>query len=171
MFRAFTPSVWGKYRDMLDSVTSVDRGLGLVRNFANSVFAGIAFNLGPSVYTRPHRDASNLAGGWCSITAFGDFDPTRGGHLILWDLGVALQFPPGCTIFIPSSLLLHSNIPVRDHECRHSMTQFSSGHLWRWVDNGFQLDSKEKSKLAEKERAEEKDLRRRQETLDAFPLV
>ncbi|KAJ7624191.1 hypothetical protein B0H17DRAFT_1151319 [Mycena rosella] len=53
------------------------------------------------------------AWGWCSITALGDFDPNKGGHLILWDLRLAIRFPPGSTILIPSALLHHSNVAIQ----------------------------------------------------------
>ena len=62
-------------------------------NFDNSVFAGVTFNLGPQVSTIKHRDHLNLPAGWCAVLAFGDFDPTQGGHLILWDLNLMIEFP------------------------------------------------------------------------------
>lgn len=88
----------------------------------------------------PHIDFANLAWGWCAITALGNFDPNYGGHLVLWDLGLIIQFPPGSTILIPSALLRHLNIRVRDYEVRYSFTQYSAGGLFRWLRNGCQTN-------------------------------
>jgi hypothetical protein len=83
----------------------------LTRNFSAtvSVFATATFNFGPQTVTFPHLDFVNLPWGWCTITALGDFDPNKGGHLILWDLKLIICFPPGSTILIPSALIRHSN--------------------------------------------------------------
>ncbi|KAJ3886728.1 hypothetical protein GG344DRAFT_69418 [Lentinula edodes] len=41
-----------------------------------------------------------------------------GGHLVLWDLGLVIRFPPGSTILFPSSLITHSTIPIQEGETR-----------------------------------------------------
>ena len=53
-----------------------------------------------------------------------------------------MEFPPGSTILIPSSMLLHSNTSIQPEEVQYSIVQYASGHLFRWVDNGF-LNGKE----------------------------
>ncbi|KAJ7859048.1 hypothetical protein B0H14DRAFT_3085015 [Mycena olivaceomarginata] len=100
----------------------------LRRPFVGSIFSCAAFNFGPNVWTFKHRDVVNLAFGWCAIQALSDFDPTKGGHL----------FPPGALILIPSTTLSHSNVPVQPGDTRVSFTQFTSGGLFRYVDNGCQ---------------------------------
>lgn len=110
----------------------------LRRNFDRSVFAAITFNLGPQSCCSAHRDTHNVAYGWCAVTALGDYDPIEGGHLILYDLGLAIQFPPGSTILLPSSVLEHGNALIGVHEKHFSITQYSSGSLFQWVDNNFQ---------------------------------
>jgi hypothetical protein len=65
----------------------------------------MTFNFGPQTVTFDHRDSGNLAFGWCAITAFGNFDPTCGGHLVLWDMKLVIEFPPGSTILIPSAMM------------------------------------------------------------------
>ncbi|KAF7319616.1 hypothetical protein HMN09_00302000 [Mycena chlorophos] len=90
-----------------------------------SVFPTCTFNFGPQTVTVPHLDLLNLAWGWCFITALGDFDPTKGGHLILWDLKRFIRFPPGATIAIPSALLRHSNVAIQQTETRYSFTHRS----------------------------------------------
>ncbi|KAJ7671760.1 hypothetical protein B0H14DRAFT_2657368 [Mycena olivaceomarginata] len=108
--------------------------------FENTVFAAITFNFGPRAFTRRHLDFANLSWGRCSITALGSFDPDFGGHLILWDLGLVIRFPPGSTVFIPSAIIQHSNVPIRSHETRSSFTQYTAGGLFRWVRNGFRTN-------------------------------
>ncbi|KAF7358842.1 hypothetical protein MSAN_01224100 [Mycena sanguinolenta] len=130
--------------------------------FAGSIFAACTFNFGPRASTCPHLDFGNLAWGWCAITALGQFDADRGGHLILWDLKLVIRFPAGSTIFIPSAILRHSNIPVQPHERRFSFTQYSAGGLFRWIRNGFQTDEsfeQTATDLEKQQRAEDESTR------------
>ncbi|KAF7288421.1 hypothetical protein HMN09_01394600 [Mycena chlorophos] len=119
----------------------LDEKLHQPRPFARSVFSAATFNLGPWVWTFKHRDVLNLPFGWCAITALGNFDPTKGGHLVLWDLRMVVEFPPGATILIPSATLVHSNTPVSKHEHRASFTQYTAGGLFRYVDNDFRTEA------------------------------
>ncbi|KAF9265829.1 hypothetical protein L218DRAFT_120613 [Marasmius fiardii PR-910] len=105
-------------------------------NFQGSVFVAATINFGPRTWTHRHRDVQNLPHGWCAITALGYFDYKRSGHLILWDLKLIVEFPPGCTVLIPSATIAHSNIPVAMGETRTSYTQYSAGPIFRWVDHG-----------------------------------
>ncbi|KAJ7678299.1 hypothetical protein DFH06DRAFT_1317081 [Mycena polygramma] len=86
MFQSYAPDLHGYYHRTLDRLHRWNPRLK--RNFlpALSVFAAATFNFGPATVTLPHLDFANLAWGWCAITALGDFDPDKGGHLILWDL-------------------------------------------------------------------------------------
>ncbi|KAJ7869744.1 hypothetical protein B0H14DRAFT_2571680 [Mycena olivaceomarginata] len=117
--------------------TSSEQPVPFSRNFPGSIFVAYTFNFGPCAVCASHIDFANLAWGWCAITALGDFDPDRGGHLILWDLRLVIRFPPGSTILIPSALIRHSNVPIQDYEYRGSFVQYTAGGLFRWVRNGF----------------------------------
>ncbi|KAJ7142555.1 hypothetical protein C8R44DRAFT_602837, partial [Mycena epipterygia] len=97
-----------------------------------------AFNFGPNVWTFKHRDVLNLAFGWCAVQALGHFNPKTGGHLVLWDLKLVIEFPHGALILLPSATITHSNVPVENGEERVSFTQFSAGGIFRYVDNGCQ---------------------------------
>jgi hypothetical protein len=116
-----------------------DKGFSLRGKYDNAigVFPCRTFNLAKQSASIPHTDHNNLAQGWCSITALGDFNPTQGGHLVLWDLGIVVEFPSNSTILIPSSLIVHSNIPIQPDEVRYSIVQYAAGHLFRWAQNGF----------------------------------
>ncbi|KAK7023021.1 hypothetical protein R3P38DRAFT_2531951 [Favolaschia claudopus] len=128
----------------------------LCRPFLNGVFSACTFNLGPYTCALGHRDFNNLAYGWCAITAFGNYDYRKGGHLILWDCKLIIEFPPGCTILIPSAAIYHSNIPVAEGERRYSFTQYTAGGLFRWVEYGFQTVEAYISGLTRREKKEEK---------------
>jgi len=118
-----------------------ERHSHLVPIFSNSVFACATFNFGPRVVCHPHRDGLNLAYGWCAVTALGTFDHTKGGHLVLPELRLAIQFPTGSTLFIPSAIFTHYNLPIAASESRSSFTQFSAGGIFRWIAYGFQKKS------------------------------
>ncbi|RXW14744.1 hypothetical protein EST38_g11112 [Candolleomyces aberdarensis] len=80
-----------------------------------------AFNFGPQVCCKGHRDHSNLPHSWCAITALGDFDSEKGGHLVVEELGIFIQFPAGATVLIPSALLTHGNTPVGSGETQDNL--------------------------------------------------
>lgn len=138
LFECFAYNLFGFYREQTDLLFTWCPTL--VRTFAKTVFCAATFNFGPNTASWPHVDDKNFASGWCAITALGWFDPDHGGHLVLWDFGLVIRFPAGCTILIPSAIVTHSNVPVRDHETRYSFIQYTTGHIFRFVDNGFRSD-------------------------------
>ncbi|KAH9042329.1 hypothetical protein EDB84DRAFT_1232732, partial [Lactarius hengduanensis] len=79
-----------------------------------------SFNIGNQSTSFPHTNENNLAQSWCSITPLGTFNPKEGGHIVLWDLKMVVEFPPGLapgsTVLIPSALITHSNTPIRPGE-------------------------------------------------------
>ena len=102
------------------------------RHHPNHPLACTTFNFGPRTCTFPHKDLKNLSWGWCSVTSMGDYDYTQGGHLVLWDLKLAVEFPPYSTILIPSAIILHSNTSIGPEEERLTVTQDSSAGLFAW---------------------------------------
>ncbi|KAJ7753860.1 hypothetical protein B0H16DRAFT_1316665 [Mycena metata] len=140
IFQAYAPDLHGYYATTMNRLHQWNRKLK--RNFLPtvSVFAAATFNFGPATVTLPHLDFANLAWGWCAVTALGNFDPDKGGHLILWDLMLIIRFPPGATIFLPSALLRHSNVAIQQGEKRFSFTQFTAAGIFRFVDNDFHTD-------------------------------
>ena len=143
-FALWAPHVYGYYKEHLDKL--FERMPELHRIFPKSVFPTAAFNFGPNVWTFKHRDVKNCPFGFCAIQSLGRFDPTKGGHIILWELGLIIEFPPGSLILIPSATITHSNVPVAEGEERASFTQYAAGGLFRFVDYGFctEIDLKER---------------------------
>ena len=162
-FATWAPRLFNHY---LVHVTSLFDWYGtrLRRNYA-TVFTCSTFNFGPSTVSFKHKDPGNLSYGWCAITALGPFDPKRGGHLVLWDLQLVIEFPPGSTILIPSAALHHSNTPIQKGEERYSFTQYTAGGLFRWVDHGFQKEDEYHSSLSKEEVVEEEVAMRRRWTM------
>ncbi|KAI0039137.1 hypothetical protein FA95DRAFT_1504596, partial [Auriscalpium vulgare] len=133
-YKLYGPRLFASCKETVQGVRDEDPTLA--PPFSNSVFPTATFNFGPQVATRLHRDHLNVPYGWCSVTAFGSYDYKRGGHLILWDLKLVVEFPPGATILLPSALLIHGNTPVQPGETRYSFTQYCAGALTRWHTYG-----------------------------------
>jgi hypothetical protein len=138
VFATWFPDLYDLYETTMKTVWEE---CGFEPNFPTSHFPAATANLGPQVQTFRHRDFMNYAGGVCLITCMGNHDPTKGGHLVLWELGIFTQFPSGSTVTIPSAIITHSNLPVAPHEKRVSFTQYAAGALFRWVDNGCKNDT------------------------------
>lgn len=143
-FALYAPKLFAEYRTSLGQLYAEYTMLRQI--FPNSVFPAVSFNFGPKACTMPRVDSSNRAVGWCSIIVLGDFDHTKGGHIILEELRLIIEFPPGSTILIPSALCRHSNTPIQEGETRMVMTQYAAGGLFRYVDFGYHT-KKELKKL------------------------
>lgn len=88
----FAPKVFRYVADKLSELRQHQPDLA--QNFSNSIFPAASINFGPQTVCYPHTDHGNAAYFWCPISAFGDYDPTKGGHLILFDLRLYVEFPP-----------------------------------------------------------------------------
>ncbi|THV02087.1 hypothetical protein K435DRAFT_654220 [Dendrothele bispora CBS 962.96] len=137
LFQTYFPKLHALYRNVLQSVLSDNPSLK--PNFPNNHFASATYNLARAV-TVAHRDFLNLFFGQCCIFACGNYNWKTGGHIVLWDLGLVIEFPPGAVVFIPSALLLHSNTKILATETCSSITLYSAAALFRWVHNGGMTD-------------------------------
>lgn len=115
-----------------------DRHPALKLNFNNSIYPAAAFNFGPRSVCYQHTDFANDPVNWCHITALGRYDHTKGGHIILYNLRLVVEFPPSASILIPSAIVPHGNVPIQEGEVRLVFTQYCPGGLLRWVDAKFQ---------------------------------
>lgn len=148
-FGLWAPGVRQHYSETLGLLYKHDSTLE--RNFSNSIWPVATFNLGPKTVCAEHRDHLNLPFGFCSITALGKFDATRGGHLVLKECKLVTEFPSGSTILIPSACITHANTPIQEGETRYSFTQFAGGGLFRWVEHGFQCEESFQGGMTEDE--------------------
>ncbi|KAF5338060.1 hypothetical protein D9757_015293 [Collybiopsis confluens] len=139
LFNCFGHKLYMEYKDAVEEL--VEKQPELARNFPSTVFAAATVNFGPRSFSPPHMDSDNRADGWCADTALGNFDPDKGGHLVLWDLQLVIRFPPGSSVLFPSALITHSTLPIQPHETRYAFIQYTSGGLFRWRANGFKTDA------------------------------
>ncbi|KAJ3871637.1 hypothetical protein F5051DRAFT_340637, partial [Lentinula edodes] len=138
-FSLWAPRIHAEYKTVHDTLRNQLPHLPV--NFPGvSEFCATAFNLGGNVWTFKHRDFRNWAFGWCAITALGEFDPSRSAQLVLWELKLVINFPPGATVLIPSAVITHSNTPVAEGDSRMSFTQYSAGPIFRWVKDGCRTE-------------------------------
>ncbi|KAL0575861.1 hypothetical protein V5O48_006111 [Marasmius crinis-equi] len=135
-FNLWGPLLFDKYRWTMDRMRQHPKTSHLPLPFENSVFAACAFNFGGQVRAYKHRDHLNWAFGWCAITALGDFDPKKSARLVLWELKLVVDFPPGSTVLIPSAVVTHSNTRIAKGDERTSFTQYTAGAIFRWAENG-----------------------------------
>ena len=131
----YAPKLYQYYcttmKELYDSDTALEPP------FKGSVFASMSPNPKKAV-AHMHKDTGNLAFGWCGIQSLGHFDYKKGGHLILQELGLVVEFPPGSTILLPSASVTHGNTPIAAEETRSSLVHYSAGGLFRWVEYGCQ---------------------------------
>jgi hypothetical protein len=140
MFLTWAPDLHDHYVSYLTRLFKRHPELEAHRPYPdNSIYPAATYNFGPSVSIK-HLDPLNSVYGMCDTASMGDYDPIQGGHLVLWDLGIFIQFPPGSHILFPSAIIYHSNSRIQENEMRHSFTQYCAGGLFRWVDAGYQLE-------------------------------
>jgi hypothetical protein len=152
LFAQYFPKVFGHHRA---AMRKLQAPYSFAPPFSNSAYPTGAVNCGPRTVCRPHYDRMNYPSGPCAITALGpNFDADKGGHLIIFSLGIYLPFPAGSTVLISSACFLHGNAPIQSNEQRCSFTQFIPGPLMQWVGRGCQL-----TKTLSGESVEERDLR------------
>ncbi|KAF9258301.1 hypothetical protein L218DRAFT_877557, partial [Marasmius fiardii PR-910] len=153
----WSPSIFKSYMENKKELTKNDTNLQW--NFDNSVFAAISINFGPRTVTSEHTDHENRADGFCVITLLapseGGYDYQASGPLILWDLGIVIEFSPKASLYILSASLRHSNVAIGRHEKCYSITQYSAGSLFRWVEHRFQPESSYYASLSPEEKARE----------------
>ena len=132
----YLPLVNQLYVHTMDAIREVH---DIPKNLPYSVFPALSVNFGPHVACTPHKDHGNLADGFCWLLAGGSFDSKKGGHLYLPELNLAIEFPAGSSIFFPSALLAHGNIPLENDakQIRWSMTQYAASGLFQWVEYGY----------------------------------
>jgi len=178
MYQVYGARNYGYIKDTMEAIRQHfddDEALSLHDKYDKDigVFPCRTFNLARQSVSVPHTNHNNLAQGWYSITALGDFSSTLGGHLVLWDLGIVVEFPPNSTILIPSSLIVHSNTPIQPDEACYSIVQYAAGHLFRWAKNSFLTEKQwfEEATPKDLEQWEKEKKHRWQSAVDSFTTL
>jgi len=134
LYATYAPRAFAKSRTILDILEQKNPSLS--RNFPRSAFAATTVNCGIHSISIDHLDINNSPETMCVLTPVGKFNDALGGHLILWDLKLAIRFPAGSTILLPSALMRHGNTTIQPGETRYCIIQYTAGGLFRWVANG-----------------------------------
>ena len=125
-------------------------------------FMGCVINMGSGdipVETKPHRDVKERAFGVSCLCPFGTY---KGGALILWELKVIIELNPGDLLFLPDSLIHHSNERVTG--IHHSVVAFTQQNMFDyWKRSSSEFRDKKKSKLGKRKEKEKRkrELRKR----------
>jgi len=84
-----------------------------------------------------------------------------------------VEFPPGSTIFVPSAIVTHSNVPIQPEECRYSFTQYCAGGILHYIANGFRTEKEFLAEASREEQAQREADRvgRWERGLDMFPKL
>ncbi|TEB33498.1 hypothetical protein FA13DRAFT_1626964 [Coprinellus micaceus] len=152
-FAFFAPKMFSHYTKYVGAL--YDSQPELVANFDNSIFTAASFNCGPQTVSLDHFDHNNLSYGPCALTPLGTYDYKKGGHLILFDLKLVIEFPPGTIALIPSAAVRHGNTPIGPDEDRMSIAQYCAGGIFRWVAYGHKTGASLDSTKAGRQKKQE----------------
>ncbi|KAK7439175.1 hypothetical protein VKT23_017665 [Stygiomarasmius scandens] len=136
-FQLFCPKLHRIYHELRNDL--VQHHPNLIPSLPGA-FLACHVNLGPHTCPVAHTDWKNHANSMCPTTAIGNFDPDKGGEMVLHDLKLIIRFPPASSMAFMSANIGHEIIPIQPNEKRFSIAQFSASGLWRWVHNGFMSD-------------------------------
>lgn len=135
-FATFCPKGFDRAQRIMDDLHAHDSTLR--RPFLNSVYPTSSINFGPRTVCVIHGDHLNDPLVWCPVTGMGNYDYKKGGHIVLPDLRLVIEFPPGSTVLIPSCVFRHGNCRLAStDEVRMSFTQYFPGGLSRYHAYGF----------------------------------
>jgi hypothetical protein len=108
-------------------------------------YTGMTVNLGgpdeTGVVTRDHVDCMDYTRAPCTLYNFGSNNYRTGGHLILHDAHLLVEFPPGSIISFYSSIMRHANTVVGCKEIRETLALYTAAGLMRYLQNGDELGS------------------------------
>ncbi|EKM74526.1 hypothetical protein AGABI1DRAFT_47819, partial [Agaricus bisporus var. burnettii JB137-S8] len=168
----FAPNLFRYYQDHIRLLEDNHNYRHLRHNLRNGIYTSKSNNYPPRAYTAPHRDVMNLAFGWCAVFALGNFDATHGGHLVIHNLRITIEFPHASCILLPSSILWHSNVPIASGEQRASLTFYTPGGLFRFIDNHFFVEKElEKAHSDEWRRLQKEKIERKSYAYDFYSTV
>ncbi|KAJ6487667.1 hypothetical protein C8R45DRAFT_827723 [Mycena sanguinolenta] len=133
-----------------------------------SVFSAATFEFGgpPRPTTSTGMPDHCHATTWSVLTSLGKYVPMHGGHIILWDLGLVVAFPPGASILIPTGILRYSFVKVRPGEVCYSLLQWAGSGISRHMDTDLAVH------ITREEHALWEAMRRKthRAALDLFPI-
>ncbi|KAJ6547926.1 hypothetical protein DFH09DRAFT_926679 [Mycena vulgaris] len=78
-----------------------------------------------------------------AITSIGNYDHTKGGHIIFWGPGGkgVVELAPGHTIIFPARTKRYSFVAVAPNETRFLFCQWCNAGVLRWIEKGGRSDT------------------------------
>ncbi|KAK7033758.1 hypothetical protein R3P38DRAFT_2519643, partial [Favolaschia claudopus] len=138
-----------------------------------SIFSAVTVELGgPHCQTDWRGDLPPYQpDSWAILTAIGDYRYTQGGHVIFWEFGIVVQFPPGACILLPPGLVHYSFVEVPDHHKRYSVIQWAGSGIDRYLHNRdhTDIDFAKVATEAEHDEREARRQRKHRQAIDLFP--
>jgi hypothetical protein len=131
----YFPELFEYYDNVLESVCVLSEDCNFP--YRDLPFASFTLNVGKKCICNVHVDSSNLSTGLCLVIPLGNFDPGKGGHLILHELRLFLELPPGSIVLFPSAIITHENVSISEGETRQAFTAFTPALMFQWSANGF----------------------------------
>lgn len=101
VFRQFDPKLYKYCKTNVAHLYNHHPSLN--RNFKNSIYTGTTVNLGPDTCCCGHCDNHNSVKVRCGVMSMGPFNYKLGGHMVLEDFKIIIDFPPVWTCLIPSA--------------------------------------------------------------------
>ena len=144
-------SAWLWMPDLMKEYTDLQAELLAINSlfksaFPDSLFCSFTMNMGPHTVCLGHRDFWNVVYGTCPIGALGPFNHCMGGHIILHELKLIIEFCWGDVMFIPSGAVTHENVPIHEGETWYSFTMYTAGGLFRYMSCGMWMVKEMKEK-------------------------
>ncbi|KAF9063512.1 hypothetical protein BDP27DRAFT_1232061 [Rhodocollybia butyracea] len=134
---ALFPKLHALYTNLGEKIVNAD---GRIKpSFERCCYPACHFNL-HEAGALTHSNYWNWLFSMCSIFSGGPFDHRRGAHLIAWSLGLAVEFPSGSAVFLPSAAVPHANTSAAPLEHRHSLAFFLPAGLVCYYHNGYRSD-------------------------------
>lgn len=133
--KTYQPLAWARSKTTLQKICAEHPRLEAGR-LKNTSFASSTVNIGRSC-TFLHRDSLNKPFHFCAVLALGHFPHESVGQIILWELGVVVDFPPGTVALLPSADITHGNTALGESDGRTSITWYTAGSLFQYSDAGM----------------------------------
>lgn len=114
-------------------------------------WAGCAINQGQTTDGTPHIDNSDFKFGLNVVTGWGDFTTSK---LLLWQLGVAIEFQPGDAVLFLGRLFTHNAADIQGGE-RNIVNCFTHSTVFTWARKAIEKKKKENKDKQMKEKESE----------------
>ncbi|KAJ7431197.1 hypothetical protein B0H11DRAFT_2262220 [Mycena galericulata] len=168
------PRLWNDARRVIDAVVSNDQTLNLPMKLANegphqpTAFSELEYRF--SVPELPRTEPNDHPPAFRAITSVGNY-LYHEGKLILWQLRIVLDFPPGSTFIFPAGVVRYSFTQVEKPGWQMIITQSCSAGLHGFVANGFDDRYARETRFPTRQAAVADRLRRAKEGIALYPTV